>query len=148
MQGPLALKTADGRQEQLRLTVDADGSRWSFGDTNYSGVYTATIGPPVARDETFCVNVDTAESDLARIDPGGASQTIHDQPAGEPRPAGRRQRQPPQWAAPHALVLRTRVAVPRNVLGLAIRTSDLNEKARVPFYEWCAAKLVAEMARR
>ena len=68
-QAPLALRTADGRQEQLRLTVDAEGSRWAFGDTNYSGVYTASLGPPVARDKTFCVNVDTTESDLARIDP-------------------------------------------------------------------------------
>src|SRR6185295_15113089 len=38
------LKTPDGRNEELRLAVDSDGSRWSFADTNFSGVYVASVG--------------------------------------------------------------------------------------------------------
>ena len=34
-----------------------------------SGIYAARVGPPPGREETFAVNVDTAESDLAQIDP-------------------------------------------------------------------------------
>ncbi len=40
---------------------------WSYADTSRSGVYTAEFDPPISRSETFAVNVDPAESDLAKI---------------------------------------------------------------------------------
>jgi hypothetical protein len=65
----LTLATPDGRREELRSTTDQDGTRWSFGDTQTSGIYTVEIGSPVNRQEIYAVNVDTAESNLARVDP-------------------------------------------------------------------------------
>jgi hypothetical protein len=66
---PLSVSMPDGKHEDLRLSVDARGGRWSFGDTSQSGVYLAQLGNPVSREETFAVNVDTAESNLARLEP-------------------------------------------------------------------------------
>jgi hypothetical protein len=66
---PLTLTTPEGRREELRATTDQDGTRWLFGDTLTSGVYTVEIGSPVNRQEMYAVNVDTAESNLARVDP-------------------------------------------------------------------------------
>lgn len=66
---PVTLVTPDGTHEELRPTSDAGESRWSFADTNRSGVYTAEFGPPAARAESFAVNVETSESDLTRVDP-------------------------------------------------------------------------------
>ncbi len=65
---PLAIVTPDGRHEDLRVSVDAHGGRWSFSDTSQSGLYLAKIGNPVTREEEFAVNLDTAESNLTRID--------------------------------------------------------------------------------
>ncbi len=66
---PLSISMPDGRHEDLRLAVDAWGGRWSFADTWQSGMYLAKIGNPVSREEMFAVNVDTAESNLARLEP-------------------------------------------------------------------------------
>jgi len=66
---PLAMALPDGRREELRATTDADGARWSLADTSTSGVYTLEPGSASARESKFAVNVDTMESNLARIDP-------------------------------------------------------------------------------
>lgn len=63
------LRTPDGRVEELRLAVDSDGSRWNFADTSTSGVYIAEVKAAAPERESFAVNVDTAESNLARLDP-------------------------------------------------------------------------------
>ena len=65
----LVLTTPDKRREELRTTTDQDGVRWSFGDTMLSGIYAVEYGSPRPHDEDYAVNVDTAESNLARIDP-------------------------------------------------------------------------------
>jgi hypothetical protein len=49
------------------MTLDAQVSRWNYPDTPTSGVYRVELGPPVAREEAFAVNVDTSESDLTRL---------------------------------------------------------------------------------
>ncbi len=64
---PITLHTPDGPQE-LRPAVDAEGTRWSYGETFRSGIYRAELGPPIEREESFAVNVDTSESNLAKID--------------------------------------------------------------------------------
>ncbi len=65
---PLSIYLPDGRHEELRIAVDAEGGRWSFADTSQSGLYLAKIGNPVTREEEFAVNLDTSESNLARVD--------------------------------------------------------------------------------
>jgi hypothetical protein len=65
----LTLSTPDGRREDLRMTTDAEGSRWTFADTSLSGVYTLDASAARRPEELFAVNLDTAESNLTRIDP-------------------------------------------------------------------------------
>jgi hypothetical protein len=66
---PLMLTTPDKRQEELRTTTDPDGTRWQYADTWTSGLYTLDAGSPANRQQIYAVNVDTAESNLARVDP-------------------------------------------------------------------------------
>ncbi|MGD9723693.1 MAG: BatA domain-containing protein [Pirellulales bacterium] len=56
-----------GDREDVRMVLDAQVSRWSYADTQQSGVYRAELGPPLARELSFAVNVDTNESDLSRL---------------------------------------------------------------------------------
>ncbi len=67
LRGPLTLIAPDGRREELRVATDAEGGRWTAADASTSGPYTLEAGS--TRPEIFAVNVDTAESNLARIDP-------------------------------------------------------------------------------
>ncbi|MEX2112712.1 MAG: hypothetical protein WD845_05970, partial [Pirellulales bacterium] len=64
---PIVVAAPDGQREEVRMTLDAQASRWSYADTSESGVYRVELGPPLAREEAFAVNVDTAESDLTRL---------------------------------------------------------------------------------
>ncbi len=59
--------TPAGGHEEVRTTLDAQDSRWSFADTQQSGMYHVELGAPVSRDESFAVNVDTSESDLTKV---------------------------------------------------------------------------------
>jgi len=65
----VAVTNPAGESEEVRLAVDAAGSRWSYADTATSGVYQVQLGEPLARSAAFAVNVDTAESDLAKLPP-------------------------------------------------------------------------------
>ena len=53
----------------IPLRAEGDYAAWSYGDTTQSGIYTARVGSPSARGESFAVNVDVRESDLARLAP-------------------------------------------------------------------------------
>ena len=57
---------ARGQLQQRNLMV---GEPLDASIATQSGIYVARRGPPPGREETFAVNVDTAESDLAQIDP-------------------------------------------------------------------------------
>ena len=57
-----------GDASSVRPVLDGDYSAWSYHDTSTSGTYAATLPAPVAAHELFAVNVDTVESDLAKID--------------------------------------------------------------------------------
>jgi hypothetical protein len=63
----LALATPDGRNEQIRVAAIDDETRWSFGDTWYSGIYDVEQPGGSADRQLFAVNVDTRESDLAKL---------------------------------------------------------------------------------
>ena len=65
---PLLLKRPDKQTRKIALHAEGDYSVWSYGDTLQSGFYTATLGPPAGAAESFAVNVDTRESDLATLD--------------------------------------------------------------------------------
>jgi hypothetical protein len=69
------LETPEGRSEQIRLRPEGDYSSWSFSQTISSGMYTARFDPPLSRSDLFAVNVDTVESDLAKLTP----QELHEQ---------------------------------------------------------------------
>jgi hypothetical protein len=65
----VSVRSPDGRQHPAQLRAAADRFALTYADTLHSGIYAAQFGPPVSRSQTFAVNVDTAESDLAAIDP-------------------------------------------------------------------------------
>ncbi|HEV3415366.1 MAG TPA: hypothetical protein VG056_01070, partial [Pirellulales bacterium] len=62
----LTLERPDGRKEQIRIATREDGNRWSYADTWQSGIYRADASTG-GDGRLFAVNVDTRESDLARI---------------------------------------------------------------------------------
>jgi hypothetical protein len=68
-EAPLSVQTPDGRSHPAQLRTAGDFSSLTYADTLQSGIYAARFGPPVNRDETFAVNVDTVESDLEQISP-------------------------------------------------------------------------------
>lgn len=71
-QSTVSLRLPTGETTSLRITPGIEPS-WSFSDTTSSGAYQALVGnssttTDTGRSESFAVNVDTAESDLARVD--------------------------------------------------------------------------------
>ena len=64
---PLQVTRPDDRTMLAGIQPAAGGLEWSFDDTDVSGVYTLRESPGTSL-RHFAVNVDTAESDLARID--------------------------------------------------------------------------------
>ena len=66
---PPRVQSPDGRTHTVKLRAAGDYSSLSYADTAQSGIYLAQFGPPINRSQTFAVNVDTAEGDLARIEP-------------------------------------------------------------------------------
>jgi hypothetical protein len=63
----ITLATPDGRVEQVRVAADAEETRWSFGETWWSGIYEAAAESAGKSQESFAVNVDPSESDLAKV---------------------------------------------------------------------------------
>jgi hypothetical protein len=63
----MTLATPDGRHEQVLISAERDETRWTFGDTWWSGVYEAELPIAGAANQLFGVNVDTRESDLAKL---------------------------------------------------------------------------------
>jgi hypothetical protein len=64
----LQIVRPDGRVAPVSIQSTPAGSEWSYTDTDVSGIYTLR-GLPQGRTQQFAVNVDTAEGDLAKIDP-------------------------------------------------------------------------------
>ena len=71
----MSVQSPDGRQRPAQLHAAGDRFALTYADTLQSGIYVAKFGPPANRSQTFAVNVDTAESDLAQIDPGRTCAT-------------------------------------------------------------------------
>jgi hypothetical protein len=66
--GELQMVRPDGLTASVAVRSTPTGSEWNYLDTDISGVYTLR-GLPQGRTQQFAVNVDTAEGDLAKIDP-------------------------------------------------------------------------------
>jgi hypothetical protein len=66
----LIVRPPRGDLERVPLVSDAQSTRWTFADTWTSGMYQAEWSTPSGQSQWFAVNVDTAESEVARIDPG------------------------------------------------------------------------------
>ncbi|HVX63663.1 MAG TPA: BatA domain-containing protein [Pirellulales bacterium] len=65
---PVTIQPPEGDPQTVRIVTDGRDSRWSYTDVGQSGFYRAEIGPPISKSELFALNVDTAESDLAKLD--------------------------------------------------------------------------------
>jgi hypothetical protein len=63
----VATPPPEARVDRVRSAVVGDETNWTYDDTDYSGAYAVELGPPAGRTELFAVNVDTMESDLAKI---------------------------------------------------------------------------------
>jgi hypothetical protein len=66
--GAVQVVDPHGIREEVRVLLDAQAARWTYGDTRTSGVYRAAMKPAQV-EEAFAVNVDTAESDLTKLAP-------------------------------------------------------------------------------
>ncbi|MGH7136877.1 MAG: hypothetical protein ACREHD_14150, partial [Pirellulales bacterium] len=87
----VAIDLPDGTRQMAAVTTEGIG-RWTFAGVDRSGMYRIEYGPPLAKEELYAVNVDTAESDLTRITldelrddvwPGIAFESFDGQVAGE-----------------------------------------------------------------
>jgi hypothetical protein len=65
----VSVQSPDGRKRPAQLHPAGDRFALTYADTWQSGIYVAHFGSPANRSQAFAVNVDTAESDLAQIDP-------------------------------------------------------------------------------
>jgi hypothetical protein len=66
---PASVQLPDGRSRAAKLRAVGDYSSLSYADTAQSGIYQVRFGPPINRSQVFAVNVDTAEGELAWVDP-------------------------------------------------------------------------------
>lgn len=64
----VAVRLPDGDDATVRVKTSADGSNWTFADTQLSGVYSVSQGSPGKEPLNFAVNVDPVESDLTKLD--------------------------------------------------------------------------------
>lgn len=103
----------DGWTDPVTVSHTADGWQWVYDDTDVSGFYTARTegdspifsndvytgdgantrekGTAPGASQQFAVNVDPAESDLARVDPGGLPSELalhHESPNAVAAPTG------------------------------------------------------------
>jgi hypothetical protein len=65
----LRVTRPDGRTDFLQVSDAMAGGEWNYADTDVSGIYSVR-GDAAGEPRAFAVNVDTAESDLARIELG------------------------------------------------------------------------------
>jgi hypothetical protein len=63
----LEVRGAGGADKKVRMHRDGDYSTWSYDDTLTAGIYNARFGSPIHRTQSYAVNVNTVESDLAHL---------------------------------------------------------------------------------
>ncbi|MCH8045189.1 MAG: BatA domain-containing protein [Planctomycetes bacterium] len=73
----LVMHAPDARVDAMRVRISEDDRRWTYDQTDFSGIYTAELGPPVSETQSFALNIDmqrstesdSTESDLRKVDP-------------------------------------------------------------------------------
>jgi hypothetical protein len=75
-QNSIKIRTPAGESSVVRLKNEGDWSDWTFVDTQAAGVYQASLPVGPATEETFAVNLDTTESDLAKVDPAELREQV------------------------------------------------------------------------
>jgi hypothetical protein len=66
----VAVEPPSGDRQNVRIVSDDGANRWTFDGVDRTGIYRVEYGPPLAKQELFAANVDTAESDLSRVSLG------------------------------------------------------------------------------
>ena len=56
-----------GNNQATKLVRDGGTSEFQFSDTAQTGIYSVEFGPPISRDAAFAVNLDSRESDPAKL---------------------------------------------------------------------------------
>jgi hypothetical protein len=64
---PVRVQGPNGKSRRVNVQSQGGYSEWSFGDTTLCGVYAAAFGPRATSGESFAVNVDPRQSDLAPV---------------------------------------------------------------------------------
>ena len=67
---PVTMQLPDGRTQRAQWANPPATNLLQFANTTQSGIYTARFAAPIDGSLLFAVNVDTVESDLARLSPG------------------------------------------------------------------------------
>jgi hypothetical protein len=65
---PVTVENPAGESQTVRVVTEEGDSRWTYANTARSGFYRAELGPPLSKSELFALNVDTRESNLAKLD--------------------------------------------------------------------------------
>jgi len=65
---PVTIENPAGETQTVRVVTEDGDSRWTYANTGRSGFYRAELGPPLSKSELFALNVDTRESNLAKLD--------------------------------------------------------------------------------
>ena len=65
---PVTIENPAGETQTVRVVSEQGDSRWTYLHTDRSGFYRAELGPPLSKSELFALNVDTRESNLAKLD--------------------------------------------------------------------------------
>ncbi len=64
----ISIRTPDGEMATVRQKPSANVISWAFNDTQVSGLYVVSPVGDETKERNFAVNVDPAESDLAKLD--------------------------------------------------------------------------------
>lgn len=65
---PAELTRPDGQTDPVILQIREENSIYNYNETSQRGAYRFEFGPPISSTALFAVNVDPAESDLAKFD--------------------------------------------------------------------------------
>lgn len=63
----VAVELPDGARQLATVAADGSAVRWNYAKVDRSGIYRVEHGPPLAKVDLYAANLDTAESDLARV---------------------------------------------------------------------------------
>lgn len=63
----VSIELPDGNRQHAAVATEGSAAHWTYSKIDRSGMYRVEYGPPLAKQDLYAANVDTAESDLARV---------------------------------------------------------------------------------